>query len=383
MSRVYAVTPDGSSVPCERIRCRNEDQELQAILLRNLDLLPGDQIDPANPRQWLLVKREMPVPDPNTGEDRWSIDFLLADQDGIPTFVECKRFMDTRARREVVGQVLEYVANGHFYWTKELMRDFAEAAAQETGRTLDDAVRSIAPGIETPDLFFERMQENLREAQVRIVFFMEESPMELRSLVDFLNKQMERSEVLLVEARQYRINGRDDRVVVPTLFGYTEQARQVKRTVTVNTAAERTERRKWDEATFFADAQSKLKTEQFRLVSQLYQQCLSDGCKIRWGAGKANGSFIVCEPALASKSCFSLTSSGHLCLSFASLKGDDHLDQARQRFATLFRERTSLRIPADVANAWPTYPIDTWGSQSKQVLDVLHTFTTEARKVEL
>ena len=34
---------------------------LQALLARHHDLLPGDQIDPENPRRWLLVTREMGV----------------------------------------------------------------------------------------------------------------------------------------------------------------------------------------------------------------------------------------------------------------------------------------------------------------------------------
>lgn len=73
--------------------------------------ISGDQVDPDDPRQCLLVKREMMVEDPGTAEGRWSLDFLMVDQDGIPTLVECKRFRDTRARREVIGQMFDYAAN--------------------------------------------------------------------------------------------------------------------------------------------------------------------------------------------------------------------------------------------------------------------------------
>jgi hypothetical protein len=104
MANVYMISDSAESAAMTRIECANEDLELQRLLERNLDLLPGDQIKPEDPRRWLLIKREMPVPDPNTGSDRWSIDIFLVDQDGIPTFVECKRFADTRARREVVGR---------------------------------------------------------------------------------------------------------------------------------------------------------------------------------------------------------------------------------------------------------------------------------------
>jgi hypothetical protein len=66
MSHVYSVGNDGRTRPMSRIHCANEDLELQRLLEQNPDLLPGDQINPADPRRWLLVKREMSVPDPGT-----------------------------------------------------------------------------------------------------------------------------------------------------------------------------------------------------------------------------------------------------------------------------------------------------------------------------
>ena len=117
MSKVYVTAADNSTKPLERYDCVNEITELQLLLKHNLDLLPGDQIDPENSPRWLLVKREMPVVSPASGAVLWSIDFLLVDQDSIPTLVECKRLNDPRQPRETVGQMLEYAANGRHYWT--------------------------------------------------------------------------------------------------------------------------------------------------------------------------------------------------------------------------------------------------------------------------
>src|SRR5215472_12440389 len=88
MAKVYVVHQDGSTESLPGVRCVDEDKELQRVLEKNPDLIPGEQINPDDPRRWLIIKREMPVPDPNSGSDRWSI--LLADQDAMPTFVECK-----------------------------------------------------------------------------------------------------------------------------------------------------------------------------------------------------------------------------------------------------------------------------------------------------
>ena len=108
---------------------------------------------------------------------------------------------DTRSRRAVVGQVLEYAANGPFYWDKEKIREYAEASAEKRGISLDKAWRAIRPKEwDSLDSFLDSLVSNLSEGQIRIMFFMEQAPRELKSIVDFLNKQMARSEVLLVEA---------------------------------------------------------------------------------------------------------------------------------------------------------------------------------------
>ena len=209
MSKAYIIKQNGTTEPMIQVLCKDEEKELQVLIEKNYDLIPGEQIQPEDPRRWLLVKREMPVPDPGTGEDRWSIDFFFVDQSGIPTFIECKRFRDTRSRREVVGQMLEYAANGHYYWTKDIIRDLLEDQAELLDlKGLEEIVRVLEP--ETGDSvedFLELIENNLREGQIRLVFFLENAPYELKSIVDFLNKQMERSEVLLVEARQYEKDG--------------------------------------------------------------------------------------------------------------------------------------------------------------------------------
>ena len=79
----------------------------QELLASNPSLLAGSQINPNVPRRWLLVRREMGIPAEEAGGDRWSIDHLFLDQDGIPTLVEVKRSTDTRLRRELVGQMLD------------------------------------------------------------------------------------------------------------------------------------------------------------------------------------------------------------------------------------------------------------------------------------
>jgi hypothetical protein len=63
--------------------------------------------------------------------NRWSVDHLFLDQDAVPTIVEVKRSTDTRIRREVVGQMLDYAANAVVYWPVEAIRAEFEANQED------------------------------------------------------------------------------------------------------------------------------------------------------------------------------------------------------------------------------------------------------------
>jgi hypothetical protein len=369
--KIYTVRDDGSSHPLAPVRCKNEYQELQKLLECNPDLLPGDQIDPEEPRRWLIIQSEMPVPDPNTGNDRWSVDLLMADQDAIPTLVEVKRFADTRSRREIVGQMFEYAANGHYSWSKDQVREFAEKTALRMGTTLESRVSQLMPSTgDTIDAFFERFQNNLREGQVRLVFFLEDSPIELRSVVDFLNRQMERSEILLVEARQFEHNGQ--RYVVPSLFGYSEQARQVKRVVTVTTDAQE-QRKRLNEESFFVELEQQ--TDQFVVAAakKLYAFALTQPVKIRFG-GSTLG---LVSRQLGTSAFITINTSGKLGLSFGWMHVSPETRRFRERMCQLIVGSVGLSISDDQLQNWPSYPAKLWTGKVDALIDVCQTLISE------
>jgi len=113
----------------------NTEDLLQRLLAEYRVLLAGDQIDPASPRRWLLVAREVAVPSEEDGPGTWSLDLLFLDQDGVATFVEVKRSANSEIRRKVVGQMLDYVAGAKLYWSVEFIRElFKETCKLGGGR---------------------------------------------------------------------------------------------------------------------------------------------------------------------------------------------------------------------------------------------------------
>ncbi len=198
-----------------------EEAHLQELLVRYPDLLPGDQITPDAPRRWLLVAREMAVPGDDAEETgRWSLDHLFLDQDGIPTFVECKRASDTRARREVVAQMLDYAANGTAYWGMDRLRQAAAETAQGQGKNLDEEILSLVEGEDqlAVEAYWQTVEDNLEAGRVRLLFVLDRTPKELRRLVEFMNEKMADVQVLAVEIKQY-LSTDGQRAVVPRALG--------------------------------------------------------------------------------------------------------------------------------------------------------------------
>ena len=200
---------------------------LQELLASNPGLLDGD--NEASDRRWLLVKREVPVPDREEADSgRWSVDHLFLDQDGVPTLVEVKQSTNTQIRREIVGQLIEYGANAAVNWSVESIRGAFYSRDRDDGAaTAEDELDQFLLG-EDIESFWEQVKTNLAAEKLRLVFVADEFPQETVRIVEFLNGQMSPAEVLAVEVRQFVEVDGDLRTLVPRMVGQTEVARVAK-----------------------------------------------------------------------------------------------------------------------------------------------------------
>jgi hypothetical protein len=213
---------DGSLVRLEASDYESEDL-LQRLLADFPDLLAGGQIDSASPRRWMLIAREVGVPGDETGPNRWSLDHLFVDQDGVPTLVEVKRSTDTRIRREVVGQMLDYAANGIRYWPSDELRAAFETTHADHRLGPEGALGDLLGPDADADEFWSRVDENLHSGRIRMVFVADQIPTELQTIVEFLNEEMEHTDVLGVEIKQYA--GQGLQTLVPRVIGMTAAAK--------------------------------------------------------------------------------------------------------------------------------------------------------------
>ena len=221
---IFIKNEDGKLIELTQEEYESEDL-LQSLIEMHPEILAGNQINTENPRKWLLISREMGVPSEEGGGSQWSLDHLLVDQDAIPTFVEVKRSTDTRIRREVVGQMLDYAANAILYWSVERLKiAYNDSLANGSTPTIEDLVEP-----DKVDSFWEDVGFNLRNGKVRLLFVADKIPSKLQVIIEFLNKQMNDAEVLGVEVKQFRSADGRTTTLVPSLIGATASIANVRK----------------------------------------------------------------------------------------------------------------------------------------------------------
>jgi hypothetical protein len=76
-SGVFLLQGGDSLVPMKLAQFANE-ADFQRLLSRFPALLVGDQVDPQDPRRWVLVKREQAVSTGEIGASQWSVDHFFS-----------------------------------------------------------------------------------------------------------------------------------------------------------------------------------------------------------------------------------------------------------------------------------------------------------------
>ena len=258
---------------------------LQKLLADHPAILAGDQIDRENPRRWLFITQELSLASEEEGAGRWFVDHLFIDQDAVPTIIEVKRSTDTRIRREVVGQMLDYAANAVLYLPIQTIRERFEAQCENRGRTPGQELLDTLGISDDGETFWQKVKVNLQAGKVRLVFVADEIPSELRRIVEFLNEQMDPAEVLAVEIKQY-VSG-NLRTLVPSVIGQTQEAQQRKST---GTSSPR-QTRQWDEASFFEELRNRSGAVEVDVAQKLLLWGKAHATRTNWGKGTRSGSF--------------------------------------------------------------------------------------------
>lgn len=324
---------------------------LQSLLENYPSLLSGPQIDPDNPRRWLLVKREAKLPMDDFSGRSLFLDHLLLDQDAIPTLVEVKRSTDTRIHREVVGQMLDYAANAVAYLPVEsLMAQFEQQCA--VGGNVPDEMLSEFLGEDGNAAdFWEKVKTNLQAGRIRMLFVADEIPSELRSIVEFLNQQMDPAIVLAIEIKQYA--GGDLKTLVPVVLGQTSEAQQRKGAVRRG--------KQWDERSFFDLLAAKASPGEAAVARELLDWAFTRKLDVSWGHGVYDGSFCpVVRLGGEEHKLFAAYTYGSVEVYFQHLMKKPPFDSREKRLALLemLNRAPNVSFPDDAIERRPRFTLE-------------------------
>lgn len=354
MSGIFLIHDDKGDL-VEMIEQPYDSEDLlQKLLAKYPNLIAGDQINASSPRRWLLVTREASIQGEEEGAARWSVDHLFLDQDGIPTLVEVKRSTDTRLRREVVAQMLDYAANAVSYWSIKEIRAKFENDCSSRGQDTEEALQSFLNGECEPEDFWSKVKTNLEAGKIRMLFVADVIPAELQRIIEFLNAQMDPAEVLGVEIRQFA--GEGVRTLVPRVMGQSVAA-QDKKTGSGP-------KRQWDEESFLAETDRRSGARAVKIAERLLAWSKHNGLDLGWGKGNVVGAF---RPRLQHKgtncrlfSMFTVGNGTFIEIAFGQLKNTPAFgDESRRlELARRLNRIPGANVAEDRIDRYPRVEID-------------------------
>lgn len=347
--KIFLLKDDGDLLEMVETRYDSEDL-LQQLLEDYPALLAGDQIDPTEPKRWLLITREMGIPDSESSASRWALDHLFIDQEGVPTLVEVKRSTDSRIRREVVAQMLDYAANSVQYWSiEDIITSFTRTCA-ENGSDPDETLAAFLPTSIAPDDYWDVVLANLRQGKIRLLFIADAIPPELKRIIEFLNEQMSLAVVLGVEVKQY--TGPKMKVLVPRVVGQTMRAVDIK-------SIRSGKPRQWDRESFLEQVKEKAGGESAYIVDKVLEWANSNDLWVQYGRGARLGTANIGCNTPDGRSCrfIALGGLGEVTPCFDNLINFPPFERREMR------ERLLGRLNKESCFSFDPGKIDTWSSR--------------------
>ena len=176
-----------------------DETELQKIIAINPQLVIR------NPKSEIIFsKREVKI------ENAGFADLILLDSEGFPIIVEVKLANNAQIRREIIGQIFDYVSS---------IRDFSYPQLNEaTKGELEKEIKKFAKKNKSSDMFDNiktQCADNLKDEQIKMVIAVDSAKPELIRIVDFVNDHSN-VDLCLVAINKYSID--NDTIFVPSFI---------------------------------------------------------------------------------------------------------------------------------------------------------------------
>ena len=191
------------------------EARLQELLFRYPATLPIEAIDPAY-AEAVPICTELKLP------AGWA-DALYVNRRGRLTLAEFKLWRNPQARREVIGQILDYAKDLASWGYEDLQRQVALATGK-SGNVVYDLVRERAPDLDEAE-FVDNVARHLRRGEFLLLIVGDGIREDAERIVDFVQKHSGlHFNLALVEAALYRdTRDTESRLIIqPRVLARTE-----------------------------------------------------------------------------------------------------------------------------------------------------------------
>jgi len=325
----------------------DNEKLLQDVLEKFPEFIALDDLSVVEP--FIVIGREVATP-------AGYIDVLCIDGDGVLIVIETKLARNYQIRREVIGQVLEYVgqlSQWSAYDVIQAANKYFKSVSNQESLKYNHLFELISGLDRNGDLELEQMYElissNLRKGRIKVVIASDDIPDTLKDTVTFINS-FSNFDIYVLQIQSFVKDNLE--IFAPSVFGYTSKA---------NTGVP-AEKVLWDEDKFFKYLESS-EDDFKKTIKCLYQFCLEHGSGIRWGTGKVSASFsMLAERKGLTATVFSLyynENSSYVSVNFGTLKRLFSIDELNRLRLDLNRlPRIDFSENAITDGRYPTISLD-------------------------
>jgi hypothetical protein len=173
------VQDSGQAVKLERVSLGNGEYNeawLQNLCFNNPTILPISEIEPAFGGMLSICQEMQTASGP--------CDLIYVNENGFITIAECKLWRNPEARREVVGQILDY-AKDLAQWDYSKFQRECLKARKSCDTSFYELVAKHFPDLDQPD-FIDRVQRNLKKGRFLLLIIGDGIRENMESLVQYL-----------------------------------------------------------------------------------------------------------------------------------------------------------------------------------------------------
>jgi len=289
------MIPDGETpVKLERVPLTGkafQEDWMQELIHNYPSLLPVTEIEPAF-GPLVSIGRELTA-------DRWFIDNLFISPQGYLTIVETKLWRNPEARREVVGQIIEYAKEVSTWTFDDLNRKVKDYYKRTKNKSMGviDALRTITKIREEDESnIIDAIMRNIRRGRFLLLIVGDGIRESTEELAEFLSQTPQLHFTLaLVELQIYQMN--KGRLVIPQVVMRTKEVTRaiirmegdkslkvsVDTDITPETSYDKRKRYTLSEDDFFEQLKYNVGPEEVGFAEQLMADAKELGCVVKMG----------------------------------------------------------------------------------------------------